>query len=108
MMIKTPSLFLALLLTATSALAAPVQLKIATIAPENSSWMQSMRAGAEEIATRTDGRVELKFYGGGVMGSDAKVLSRLPPRPRRVPSPTASRYCDRSPGSRTGAPGSQL
>jgi TRAP-type C4-dicarboxylate transport system substrate-binding protein len=76
-MIRTLSIFLAFLFATGPALAATVQLKIATIAPENSSWMKSMRAGGEEIETRTDGRVELKFYGGGVMGSDAKVLRKM-------------------------------
>jgi TRAP-type C4-dicarboxylate transport system substrate-binding protein len=76
-MIRTLSISLALLFATGPALAATVQLKIATIAPENSSWMKSMRAGGEEIEARTDGRVELKFYGGGVMGSDAKVLRKM-------------------------------
>ena len=52
-------------------------LKIATVAPDGSSWMNQMRAGAEEIAQKTDGRVKLKFYGGGVMGNDKKVLRKM-------------------------------
>ena len=52
-------------------------LKIATLAPENSTWMKEMRAGAEEISKRTEGRVQLKFYGGGVMGNDRKVLRKM-------------------------------
>ena len=36
-----------------------------------------MRAGAKEIKERTEGRVQIKFYGGGVMGNDQKVLSRI-------------------------------
>ena len=51
--------------------------KLATIAPENSQWMRDMRAGAKEIAERTDGRVEIKLYGGGVMGNDNKVLRKI-------------------------------
>jgi TRAP-type C4-dicarboxylate transport system substrate-binding protein len=58
-------------------MAAPTQIKIATLAPENSSWMKEMRAGAEEISQRTEGRVQLKFYGGGVMGNDRKVLRKM-------------------------------
>ncbi len=57
--------------------AAPTQIKLATLAPENSSWMKEMRAGAKEISERTDGRVQLKFYGGGVMGNDKKVLRKM-------------------------------
>ncbi len=52
-------------------------LKIATVTPEGSAWMEAMRAGAREIKERTDGRVEIKYYGGGVMGNDDKVLGKI-------------------------------
>lgn len=52
-------------------------LKIATVTPEGSGWMTDMRASAKEIKERTAGRVQIKYYGGGVMGSDQKVLSRI-------------------------------
>ncbi|MBT8105347.1 MAG: TRAP transporter substrate-binding protein DctP [Woeseiaceae bacterium] len=52
-------------------------LKIATVTPEGSQWMEQMRASAREIKERTEGRVQIKYYGGGVMGSDQKVLSRI-------------------------------
>ena len=65
---------LALLLLAQPALAAT--LKLATIAPEGSFWMKEMRRGAKEISERTDGRVKLKFYPGGVMGNDRRLARR--------------------------------
>ena len=52
-------------------------LKIATVTPEGSSWMRDMRAGAKEIKERTEGRVEIKYYGGGVQGNDTKVLQKI-------------------------------
>jgi len=57
--------------------AAAVTFKIATVAPEGSEWMQQMRAGAMRINTLTDGRVKLKFYGGGVMGNEKSVLRKI-------------------------------
>lgn len=51
-----------------------VDLKIATLAPEGSTWMKVHRAAAAEIKQRTSGRVVFKFYGGGVRGNDKKVL----------------------------------
>ena len=54
-----------------------LDIKIATIAPDGTHWMQEMRKGAEEIARRTDGRVVFKFYPGGSMGSDRSVLRKI-------------------------------
>ncbi len=52
-------------------------LKIATIAPEGSSWMKDLRAAGLQIRERTAGRLNLKFYGGGIQGSDRKVLRKI-------------------------------
>lgn len=52
-------------------------LKVATLSPDGSMWMQKMRAGALEIKTRTEGRVEFKFYAGGTMGNDQAVLNKI-------------------------------
>jgi TRAP-type C4-dicarboxylate transport system substrate-binding protein len=52
-------------------------IKIATVAPDGSEWMKEMRAGAEQIRSRTGGRVTIKFYPGGVMGNDAQVLRKV-------------------------------
>jgi TRAP-type C4-dicarboxylate transport system substrate-binding protein len=52
-------------------------LKIATIAPEGSSWMNDMRAGAKAIEKHTEGRVKFKFYGGGVQGNDKQVQRKM-------------------------------
>ena len=54
-----------------------VELKLATVAPDGTAWMREMRAGAELIEERTEGRVQFKFYPGGVMGNDAQVLRRM-------------------------------
>jgi TRAP-type transport system periplasmic protein len=56
---------------------AALELKIATVAPEGSSWMKAMRLGAEEINERTGGRVILKLYGGGIMGSEKTVFRKI-------------------------------
>ena len=51
--------------------------KIATVSPDGTFWMQEIRAGAEQIRKETRGRVEFKFYPGGVMGSDDSVLRKI-------------------------------
>src|SRR5688572_15860789 len=61
-------------------LAAPASaqvLKIATLAPDGSAWMRELRIAAAEVKTGTAGRVEFKFYPGGVMGSEAVVLRKM-------------------------------
>jgi len=52
-------------------------LKIATLLPNQSQWMQDMRAAGKTIEQRTDGRVRLKFYGGGTQGTEDKVLRKI-------------------------------
>jgi len=75
-MIKRWTLMLLAALTLSSG-ATAATLKIATVTPEGSQWMKEMRASSKEIKERTDGRVEIKYYGGGVMGNDNKVLGRI-------------------------------
>ncbi len=52
-------------------------LKIATLAPAGTNWMKAMKAGAKVIKQRTEGRVKLKFYPGGVMGNDQSVHRKI-------------------------------
>lgn len=59
-----------------SAISAQV-FKIATIAPDTTTWMKQMRNGAAQIEEKTAGRVKFKFYPGGVMGNDRAVLRKL-------------------------------
>lgn len=74
MMIRCLLILTALMLS----FAAPAQqLKIATLAPDGSSWMDRFRAAAEQIESRTDGRVSIRYYPGGVMGDASAVLRRM-------------------------------
>lgn len=70
-------LMLLLLLVGGVSAGAEVTLKIASLAPDGSLWMKEMRAAGEAIARESEGRVELKFYPGGVMGNDATVLRKI-------------------------------
>ena len=54
-----------------------MRFKIATLSPEGSIWMEKMRAGAAELARRTDNRVRVKYYPGGVMGDDKAVMRKI-------------------------------
>src|SRR5690606_38571313 len=59
------------------ALASAAELRIATVLPENTQWMRDMRAAAADIEERTEERVSLKFYSGGVQGNPNTVLRKI-------------------------------
>lgn len=52
-------------------------LKIATISPDGTTWMRKMREGAQKISDRTQGRIKLQFYPGGIMGNDQSVMRKI-------------------------------
>lgn len=66
-----------LLLAAVSVTHAATTFKIATVVPDGTYWMQQIRASAELIREKTAGRVEFKFYPGGVMGNDKSVMRKM-------------------------------
>lgn len=65
------------LLAAVPAGANTTTFKIATVSPEGSMWMNSLRAAGKEIETATEGRVKMKFYPGGVQGDDKVVMQKI-------------------------------
>ena len=66
----------ALVLACTSpSLAATI--KIATVSPDGSVWMKLLRVASREIEAKTDGRVRLKLYPGGVMGDDRAMMRKM-------------------------------
>lgn len=72
------TIFLALIVLAAFPFQGQTQiLKIATLPPEGTAWMQAIRKRAGDIEQRTAGRVQFKFYPGGVMGNDASVLRKM-------------------------------
>ncbi|MEE4174969.1 MAG: TRAP transporter substrate-binding protein DctP [Xanthomonadales bacterium] len=56
---------------------AATTLKIATVIPDGTDWMSTMREGIAEIDQRTEGRVKIKIYGGGVQGNDAQIRRKM-------------------------------
>lgn len=69
-------MLLILMLGLSSSLAAQ-ELKIATIAPDGSSWMNQLRLAADEIRSQSNQRVKVRYYPGGVMGDASAVLRRM-------------------------------
>jgi TRAP-type C4-dicarboxylate transport system substrate-binding protein len=71
--------FIALSLTMPPAVsvAKTLQIKIATLAPEGSSWIKTFHAIDAEVRTKTDKQVGFKFYPGGVMGDEKDMLRKV-------------------------------
>lgn len=68
---------IALVVSVQAPIAAAATLKIATVSPEGSMWMKSLRAAGKDIEAATDGRVKLKYYPGGVQGDDKVVMQKI-------------------------------
>jgi TRAP-type C4-dicarboxylate transport system substrate-binding protein len=56
--------------------ASKTTLKIATLAPDGSSWAKAFKMIARELKKRTDGRVAMSIYAGGSMGDEASMIRK--------------------------------
>ena len=54
-----------------------VLIKIATLAPEGSAWMQTFNELKSEILNKTDKTVRFRVYPGGVLGDEKDMLRKL-------------------------------
>ncbi len=54
-----------------------VEIRLATLAPDGSSWMKVLTKGSVEIAKKTENRVTIKYYAGGVQGDERDVVRKM-------------------------------
>ncbi len=52
-------------------------IKIGTLAPEGSSWIKAFKTLNAEIMKKTENRVQLKVYPGGVLGDEMDMLRKM-------------------------------
>ena len=52
-------------------------LKIASLAPEGSSWMKLFREWGKKIEDRSGGQVKIKFFAGGVAGDERDAVRKM-------------------------------
>jgi TRAP-type transport system periplasmic protein len=52
-------------------------LKIATLAPDGSSWHKAFKQVARDVKEQTDGRIVIKIYAGGVMGDEPAMVRKM-------------------------------
>lgn len=53
------------------------ELRIATVAPEGSPWMQVFRRWDQDLRERTGGRLGLTFYPGGSQGQEPEFIDKM-------------------------------
>jgi len=53
------------------------ELKLATLAPEGSVWLSRFQVASDLITEQTEGRVSIRWYAGGVMGTEQQVLQKI-------------------------------
>ncbi|OFZ84294.1 MAG: hypothetical protein A3K03_02365 [Bdellovibrionales bacterium RIFOXYD1_FULL_44_7] len=71
------SLFILLSLLVGSQAYASTVIKFATVAPEGSSWMDVLKEAGNKIKDQTKGRVEFRYYPGGIAGDEPDVLRKM-------------------------------
>jgi TRAP-type C4-dicarboxylate transport system substrate-binding protein len=54
-----------------------MELKIATISPEGTSYINALHKASSDIEKATEGRIKFRIYPGGVMGNDAVALRKM-------------------------------
>jgi len=64
---------------ATVAPAAPIDIKLATLAPANTSWHKALLDMGSTWSKETEGRVTLTVYPGGIQGDEATTLKKMRP-----------------------------
>jgi TRAP-type C4-dicarboxylate transport system substrate-binding protein len=57
--------------------AAEHTLRIATLAPEGSSWAKAFSQVAREVKEASDGRIAMKVFFGGTMGDEAQMVKKM-------------------------------
>jgi TRAP-type C4-dicarboxylate transport system substrate-binding protein len=54
-----------------------IQIKFATVAPEGSTWMKSMRDLDRTVREKSHGQLGFRFYAGGIAGDEIDVLRKI-------------------------------
>jgi TRAP-type C4-dicarboxylate transport system substrate-binding protein len=52
-------------------------LKVATLAPEGSSWMNLFHAWGKQVEANSGGKIKVKFYAGGVAGDERDAVRKM-------------------------------
>jgi TRAP-type C4-dicarboxylate transport system substrate-binding protein len=68
---------LALALVLSTPSSAATVIKLATLAPEGSTWMNVLTDLSKDLEKQTGGKLKFKFYAGGVSGDEKDVVKKI-------------------------------
>src|SRR5262245_52892850 len=74
---KSMAFMVALVAASPAAFADPVEVKIATLAPDGSAWAKIMQEGGRKIGDKTAGRVTVKYYFSGAQGDERDAVRKM-------------------------------
>jgi len=66
-----------LVLLAGAASGGNVTIKLATVAPEGTSWVNVLKEAVTEVRSKTAGRVNFRVYPGGIAGDEPDVIKKM-------------------------------
>ncbi|MCK5583189.1 MAG: TRAP transporter substrate-binding protein DctP, partial [Elusimicrobiales bacterium] len=52
-------------------------IKFATLAPEGTSWLKTMREFFKDVSAKTENRIKFKIYPGGIAGDEKDVIRKI-------------------------------
>lgn len=61
---------------ASAAVADPVTLRMAAVAPDGTAWARELKAFGREVEATTAGQVKVRWYLGGIAGDEVQALAR--------------------------------
>jgi TRAP-type C4-dicarboxylate transport system substrate-binding protein len=91
--VRWVALVVATVLGAGPASAAPVQLRMAALAPEGTQWARELKVVAQEVEAATHGQVKIKWYLGGIAGNELQVIERI--RGNQLDGTAGAGFCER-------------
>ena len=56
---------------------AATTIKFATLAPEGTSWLKTMREFFKDVSAKTENRIKFKVYPGGIAGDEKDVIRKI-------------------------------
>ena len=77
MVLRTLVLFIAVLVSSQVFAKESYTLKFATLLPTGTAWSKLLDNWVKEIETKSQGRLKVKMYSGGVMGDEPDVLRKI-------------------------------